>query len=127
MHVGVFQALPGRSRGLQGPPGASRGLHGASGDLGASRNLQPERKMRPPYRQSFGPGRGSTRDGQAGLGHPPWRGGGGWARLRLQGGSWMPRRTLETNPENPTYKSLDPRCLREGLGLGMLTMKGEAA
>ena len=23
MHVGDFQALPGRSRGLQGPPGAS--------------------------------------------------------------------------------------------------------
>ena len=31
MHVGVLQALPGRSRGLQGPPGppeASRGLQG---------------------------------------------------------------------------------------------------
>ena len=31
MHVGVFQALPGRSRGLQGIPGASRGLQGPPG------------------------------------------------------------------------------------------------
>ena len=62
MHEGVFQALPGRSRGLQGPPGASGApeisLHGF------------ERKMRRPRtaKANF------TRDGQAGLGHPPWRG-----------------------------------------------------
>ena len=30
MHVGVNQALPGRSRGLQGPPGASQGPPGGS-------------------------------------------------------------------------------------------------
>ena len=48
MHVGVFQALPGRSRGLQGlqgPPGASRGLHRASRGsrpLGAKISERPE-------------------------------------------------------------------------------------
>ena len=48
MHVGVFQALPGRSRrlqGLQGPPGASRTSRTIEGPPGASRGLQdaPER------------------------------------------------------------------------------------
>ena len=37
MHVGVFQALPGRLGGLQEPPGASRGLQGLPG---TSRGLQ---------------------------------------------------------------------------------------
>ena len=47
MHVGVFQALPGRSRGLQRPPGASRGLQGAPG---GSRRLQNLRNLRKPQK-----------------------------------------------------------------------------
>ena len=54
---GVFQSLPGRSFRLQGPPT----LQGAPGAFG--------------------------RDGQAGLGHLPWRGGWGCqAEACLQGG-----------------------------------------
>ena len=78
MHVGVLQG-PGRL-GLQEPPGASRGLQGppmARGlwGLGASKSPKPdfERKMRP-LRTAKG-GRNFTRDGEAGLGHPPLGGG----------------------------------------------------
>ena len=66
MHVGVFQALPGRLGGLQEPPGASRGLQGLPRGL-----------------EGF-TGAEISRGGQAGLGHPPLAGAGG-GRLRLRG------------------------------------------
>ena len=77
--MGVLQA-PGRLGGLQEPPGASRGLQGAPGPPGDSKSAKPdfERKMRPPRTakaSNLGLGRNFTRDGQAGLGHPPLGGG----------------------------------------------------
>ena len=66
MHVGGFHAVPGRCRGLQGRAGASKGLQGPPG---ASKGLRR------------GPGTSTVllvkMHGRAGLGHPPWQGGGG--------------------------------------------------
>ena len=82
---GFAGSRPSRGlQGLQGPPGASRGLQGLQGAPGGSPKnlfkLDFEQKMRPPRTaKASNPGRGRnfTRDGQAGLGHPPWGGGGG--------------------------------------------------
>ena len=67
--MGVLQA-PGRLGGLQEPPG---------GVLGASRKTPGPPKKSPPRTakaSNLGRGRNFTRDGQAGLGHPPWGGAG---------------------------------------------------
>ena len=68
MHVkgfpGASSGLQGPPAGLQGPPGASRRLH-AHARCFEQKNAWGEAEI--------------SEDGQAGLGHPPWReGGGGW-------------------------------------------------
>ena len=73
--------FPGASRPFQGTPGASKGPSGASNFMGPA----PRTKNGPcrilPKPRTLGKAEKHA-GGQAGLGHPPWRGGGGrgWPR-----------------------------------------------